>query len=343
MVVWSALLRSSLLLVALGGVGSCVREESFDRRLARANCDLAVDCGDYPNVRTCMEVTYAEQAETYVDLAIDAGRIDYDRAQAYRCVRATRKLKCYRGEDRSEAEEDCQRVLSGLVEPEEPCNLALECAGELSLCGFEPGCTDACCPGRCRFIPGSLTLGEPCAQDPQCEAGAYCELNGAGGAGVCAAFPRLGEACELTNYGTSDNCAGDTFCNEEGVCEGRRPPLSLCSDDDECERRSRCSAGACVERSKKGGPCGVDRDCLHGDHVCDLGVCSEPAALGDFCALSTRPCAGYAVCAEGQCTELGRVGDSCSEMIPCYPALRCDEDTCVKDGPVEMDLCPIPL
>lgn len=329
-------------------LGSCVRAEKLDYRIAKASCDLRVECGDYPNVRTCMDLTYVEQPETYLDAALDAGRLDYDGAQAYRCVRAIKKLKCHRGEDESEVLEDCQGIVSGAVEPEEPCMLSDECRGERSICGFNPTCTDECCPGACRFIPGPFAAGEPCDSAQECESGTYCDFS-AGASAVCTAQPREGDPCEEINYGNSDTCTDGTFCNEDLVCEKPREDGAACSNDDQCRGTSQCDdeENVCVARGKKGDPCESDSDCLRGDHICHENACVKPLDVGDECGEWTRRCADYAVCEGDTCAELGKVGDPCDVLgingIPCYPSLYCDEGACAKpEAPMAMDFCPIP-
>ncbi len=342
----------SIALVTLGGLNSCVRSEKLDERIAKAYCDYAVECGEFKNVRTCMELTYVEQPETYLDAAIDAGRLDYDSAQAYRCVRAIKKLKCHRGEDQSEVAEDCQGILSGAVEPDQPCRIADECVGELSVCGFDPTCTDECCPGECRFIPGPFAAGEPCDEGQQCEAGTYCKFNVEGEefTAVCTALPGEGDSCEVINYGNGDTCTDGTFCNSDEVCEKPRKDGESCSDNDQCQAKSRCDDEICVARVRRGKPCDSDSDCLHGDSVCHDDECTRRLGVGEECGGWTPPCVGYAVCTGAVCTELGKVGDPCDPLdplgetgVPCYPSLYCDEGACTKpEAPEAMEFCPVP-
>jgi len=343
-----ALTWISLALLTASGLGSCVAPDKLDYRVAKATCDLAVECGGYPDVRTCMDVSYVKEPSTYLDAALDAGRVDYDSAQAYRCVRAIKKLKCHRGEDQSEVEVDCQGIMSGNVEPEQPCMLGAECAGELSVCGFDPTCTDACCPGACRFIPGPFAAGEPCDMGQRCESGTFCKFDLQGGepAAVCTERARRGEPCELSDYGLSDSCVEGTFCNDDQVCERPRKGGEACSDDRQCAPKSHCDDEVCVSLAKKGDPCENTRDCLRGDTICHENECVELLDIGESCGPLTRPCADYAVCFEETCTERGKVGDSCNFQggggIPCYSGLFCDEGACAKPEAAAMDVCPIP-
>jgi len=338
----------TLALLTAGGLGSCIPAEKLDYRIAKATCDLAVECGEYPDVRTCMDVSYVKQPETYIEAALDAGRLDHDSAQAYRCVRAIKKLKCHRGEEQTEVQEDCQGILSGNVEPEQPCMLSAECVGELSVCGFNPTCTDECCPGACRFRPGPFAAGEPCDMGQRCESGTYCKFNAQGEepAAVCTELARRGEACEISNYGLDDSCVDGTFCSNDQVCEKRRKDGETCREDRECKPKSQCDDETCVSLAKKGEPCENDFDCLRGDTVCYEDECAELLDIGDLCGPFTRPCADYAVCFEEKCTERGKVGDTCNvqggSAVPCYSDLYCDGGTCAKPEADASDVCPIP-
>jgi len=294
-----------------------------------------------------MDLTYVEAPESYIDTAIEAGSLDFDRAQAYRCVRAIKKLKCRQGEDESEVQEDCRDIVVGAVEPDQPCMISEECVGEFSICAFDPSCTDACCPGECRFFPGPFAAGEPCESEQECERGTYCRFQpGADEVASCTPLPDEGESCEIFNYGADDLCAKGTFCNDDLLCEEHRKEGAACDSDDQCEPTSKCD-DVCVARVKKGKPCESVDDCLHGDNICHEGECMEPLGLGDECGEWTRRCANYAVCEGNTCTELGLVGDPCDplglEGIPCYQDLQCDEGVCAKLEPPEAEeLCPVP-
>ena len=231
--------------------------------------------------------------------------------------------------------------------------IADECAGELSVCGFNPTCTDECCPGECRFIPGPFAAGEPCDDGQQCEAGTYCkfDIEGEEFTAVCTTLPSEGDSCETINYDTSSTCQGDTFCNDDDICEARRKDGQACSDDFHCQAKSYCGEDeTCVARVRRGKPCDDDSDCLHGDSICHKDECTRLLGVGDECGEWTQPCVDYAICTGNTCTELGKVGDPCDPLdpqgdtsIPCYPSLYCDEEKCTKpEAPEAMDFCPVP-
>ncbi|MCA9634764.1 MAG: hypothetical protein KC420_01885 [Myxococcales bacterium] len=336
----------ALAALVAAGVSSCVRAERLDEKIARAWCDHAVECGQYPNVSTCMEVEYDEPPASYIDAAIDAGRIDYHGARAYRCVRAIKKLKCDRGEDTSEVERDCQGISEGAVGPDEPCMLSAECVGERSLCGFDPRCTEPCCPGECRFRPGPFEAGEPCASNDECVDGTLCDLDLSDP--VCVALPGDGEPC-YQGYA----CAEGTTCDDATTkCVGPAGVGEPCQGDYQCEATLFCDPNQrCATRAKEGEACDEavgDRGCLRGDTICHEGTCRSKLAPGEACAEFTPPCVDYAYCSNDRCVEFARVGEACGgiglDFALCYPGLFCDGNaTCAKDVPPSGgEVCPVP-
>lgn len=341
MIARTALSWLALALLAAGGLSSCVRAEKLEKRIARAWCDRAVECGQYPSVGTCMDVTFVEAPGTYIDAAIDAGRIDYNGAQASRCVRAIKKLKCERGEDEDDVLAACQGILSGAVEPDQPCMIAAECVGERSLCGVDPNCSGECCVGECRFIPGPAAEGEPCDPGSECVAGTFCDFV----AGICARLPEAGQSCSA-----SFECADGSICDGE-ICVARGDVGAECEYDGACTPENYCSpAGTCAARAKRGEPCDMeagDRSCLEGDTICYEGECVRLLAPGEACGDFARPCVAYAHCANDVCTEYVSVGESCGgvglDYALCYPTLSCVLGSCERSqGAAPTDVCPVP-
>ena len=320
----------SALLLVLAGAGGCVRAEKLDERVARAWCKQKVECSEFPDVRTCMAVRHSEE-ESYLDLSIAAGRIDYDGAAARRCVRAIERIPCHRGVDVDALLAPCAEILRGTIAPDEPCMTSQECVGERSLCGFDPGCGSGCCPGLCRYRPGPFAVGEACAGQQECEAEAACLE------GRCAALPGPGAAC-LEGW----RCAAGSYCNEWMQCQAIPKQGESCAAVGLCAGTSLCRAGVCAARAETGEACERTSECLRQDNVCDGGRCVAGLAVGASCGEETRGCVGYAFCREGACVEYKSLGESCDDQgRRCYPTLDCVEGRCerLQDG---ARVCPVP-
>ncbi|MBK8261239.1 MAG: hypothetical protein IPK80_07835 [Nannocystis sp.] len=311
----------------------------LDERIARAWCDHAVECGTYKNISTCMEATYSEPAESYLTVAIDAGRIDYDGAQASRCVRAIRALKCRRGEETDAVDAACAGIFSGAVPPDEPCMIAGECVGQNSVCGRPPGCSGECCPGECRYRPGPLALGEACARDSECERDAFCWL--AGDEPRCAAIPEAGYSC--AGHG---RCDRDSFC-DANTCQRRGSNGDPCQGSDQCEPDTYCGAGGrCTERARDGDPCDPDygdEGCLDGDTYCVDLRCQKRALPGELCSMGAGDCVAYAFCYDAVCVEYASLGEPCDGVAAkCHPSLNCEDERCARYQDEPELVCPIP-
>jgi hypothetical protein len=81
-----------------------------------------------------------------------------------------------------------------------------------------------------------VAVGGACAADDDC-IDSFCPAT------RCVAFSASGAACSAT-----DRCADSQFCNQDGVCETRRP------DGAECYSGGDCASGGCVD-----GVCGLYR------------------------------------------------------------------------------------
>lgn len=327
-------LRLAALLLPL--VGGCFGVDKVDERFAEAWCDYRSECGEFPDRDTCMEVTFRDQA-TYLQAAVDAGRVVYHRARARRCVRAIKGLECLRSEDVDAAiGEACAGIFEGQVAPEGPCMLNEECVGELSRCGFDPNCGDACCPGTCRYIDGPMEIGEPCTATSTCVRGATCDQ------GTCVALPGPGEPCAGSLCAAGSACSYDTF-----TCAERRPVGSACAFDQECVASAYCAPdNTCTAMVDTGEFCDDDRGCIRPGDTCEYGSCRPPAAPGEPCT-DDWECVGWAYCHDSTCTAFRGLGEACVDGFQspqrCYGDLSCTAGECAHPDRGQADeVCPIP-
>jgi len=331
----SAIRSGFFVAFALAGaaLAGCVREEKFTQRRARAWCEHAVDCGSFASISDCMSASPADNEDPYLEAAIDAGRIDYDKWAARRCIRALKRLKCLRDEDESEVEAECGAVFTGTVAPEEPCYRGAECVGESSVCARVPNsCSaeDSCCPGVCRYIVDELAEGDVCGGLARCAEGLLCgPATAEDPQRRCAALPKVGQECP------AGPCAEGAFC-EEGTCVSKRAVGGACEHDQAC-LGDFCAydwvngSGTCEERAKTGQAC----DVMYGNEGCERvrdrcieGECVE-LKVGDECDEDddySEDCPDYAHCHEGKCVSYRYEGESCDEdKKVCHGSLICFE------------------
>lgn len=322
------------LLLALSG--GCFRLESLDERVAEAWCDYHVTCGEYPDRDTCMEASFRDGGDAYLQAAVDADRVVYHRARARRCVRAIKGLECLKNESIDAAIGDaCDGIFEGQVAPEEPCMINEECMGGLSRCGFDPTCADACCPGACRYIDGPMDIGEPCNATITCVRGATCDQ------GTCVALPGPGEPCDGSLCAAGSGCSYDTF-----TCVERGPVGAACVFDEECVTSAYCALNnTCTAMVDTDEPCDDDRACIRVSDTCKDGRCRSPADPGQPCAYDWE-CVGWAFCHDATCTAYRGLGESCVDGFQspqrCYGGLYCTAGACAVLESGQVDVCPIP-
>ncbi len=335
-----ALTRFAAALLCLSGLSSCVRAEKFDQRLAEAQCKQLADCDIFPDADTCVQILYGDPQETYREQALDAGRMDYNSRQARKCIRAVKALGCTRYEDMSAVDEACEGIWQGNVQPDQPCFLSDECAGELSVCAFTPSCNaESCCEGICRYIPGPFALGEPCAPTDRCETGSFCRFPDStpGQTGTCSPLAKADQACSI-----SSDCVDDHYCRQ-GVCKALQTVGQSCQDAP-CKPELYCSSEqTCKTRALVGEPCEDNNDdsCRDVNTICNSGTCVRLKAPGEQCEGYSSECVQYAPCDDGICTAYAMLGDPC-DTVSCYYGLICIDDICQRLPGGEAEICAIP-
>lgn len=279
-------------------------------RLEDAVCLFEVKCGMMPDVATCRAVfdpgtTDVAQLTAYVA----AGKLTYDATKAGECLTAYRDAACsYDGDGGLGPAAVCDAVFTGDKVEGVACFMDEECVGDL-ICETQ-ACAGACCTGTCKAKPAPAAVGADCSAAP-CADGAYCALDGAGGAacaervavgGACAAVDACaaGATCKLApgagqgtcvavggdgaqcDPGAIASCAGiDRWCDpSSSTCVARKPIGAVCGGDGECIEAGACVLGACQVRPRPGEACGAAATgggCL-GDLPCAGGHCEAEAA-----------------------------------------------------------------
>lgn len=329
--------------------------------LELAYCQWETECHRFASVVDCQEARRLDVDEDleYMARAVQAGTAVYDEDAAVDCLGAIRGMSCE--EEYPRPPESCDEVFRGRVGANAPCRSSLECAGD-AICGFDPTCFEACCPGACRVLPGPLGEGEACGGGglARCGEGLYCAVDpDTFVATVCEAVREVGAGCVF-----------DEMCGEDGYCDG-----DVCAayreraSGQSCERRGdRCVAPAecrylftddgesrtCVTPGQLGADCDPldSRSCARFDTFCDPATleCSllpEPGA-----ACSPEGCVGYASCRSGgdggpgTCVALAGLGEACGEIgddyVQCLGELVCDDrSVCAVLEEEASAMCPV--
>lgn len=348
----------------------------FFAQAEEAHCAWQVRCNGYGGPERCRSVVHYEGGVSigalagvgpydrltpdYVGQAVEVGRIEYDEEAAALCLNYAAARTCDRSDFHEWTEEElagqaaCLAVFNGRMGKNGPCATALECAEE-SICGFDPNCTDMCCPGACRVLAAPVPVGQPCPQNPNvaCEAGSQCGFDPDSGMSLCTALVEVGGNCEFAG------CVAEAYCNYYNYrCETRKAEGQSCYDFP-CQDRLQCvydqasDDAVCVKPADEGEDCVVaenDRTCRRFDNYCDPGTakcvtlpgkdegCENVGCRGDFfCA----PSLGY------KCSPVADEGEPCdyngSEYVPCSGDNVCSYE---NDSPLcrapSGEHCPVP-
>jgi len=338
---------ASLLIVAAssctgdGPGGPEIPYEEFAGALEDAECEWRVACNLSESQEICREARFLDRADPYVSSAIEAGTVVFHGDAAYRCIDEIRGRSCERTEPPAPS---CEEVFTGGVAPEGLCLVSEECIGD-GLCGFDPNCTEQCCAGACRLLPGPVEIGESCLNSrSSCVDGAFCELDPMTFMRtVCAARLPVGSSCFFDG-----ECVQAAGCNLlTNVCESRVGEGELCQagqikcqedlycdwvDDNYEEQRCRSS----VHLVGLGEPC----DMVLGSLACkdvgtlcsEAGICVLAPAPGETCV--DHRCASYASCADqNTCVADVGTGERCGyfdenydRYVSCAEELICSGD-----------------
>lgn len=191
---------------------------------------------------------------------VDAGTIDYDPAQARRCVRAMVADCIPFG--RLEAVEECQGIFTGTLEAGADCQATSECQPS-TYCALTSSCSGEC--------TAQVGVGQGCLVSDQCRSGS-CEFDGL--ERICVEYTitrgaNLGEAC-----GNVDD-------------DGSTRTFAVCADGLYC--RETPAGGVCAEPVEAGGDCQTNEVCEVG-YFCAGGVCRTVTfadSVGDACGEAT--------------------------------------------------------
>lgn len=333
--------------------------DEYAEQLELAYCQWEAECHRFAAVADCQAARADERDPqlAYMSAAVAAGTALYDGEAALACLEAIRGLGC--GAQYPETPAVCREVFRGKIGRNGPCMSAFECVGE-AICGFDPACTDACCPGACRVLPEPLEEGEACGGTRACADGLFCGFDEVTGmATACAPRVKAGERCS-----SDAGCVEAAYC-DDGKCRMRpvRGIGQACDLNDVCEAPGQChylsidgvEQARCVAPGGLGAPCNASDSgtCARFDTFCDETTNSCELLPGPGAGCSPGGCADHAFCVRadgdevGTCTALARAGEACGEVagvyVQCLGDLQCDMfSRCALPPPSERADCPVP-
>lgn len=363
--------RDALLVLVLAGCNIPPAVHEYAGELERAYCEWQQECHNFATVDDCLAARSidSDREFRYLAKAVDAGSAEYDGHAALLCLDALRGRGCVDESDDPPAE--CDGVFRGRIGRNGPCMSSLECVGD-AVCGFDPRCTDACCPGACRVFADPLEEGEACGGNVSCAEGLFCGADPETFAPtVCTKLIKNGGAC-----GNGEQC--------EEYCDGAkcgpwtvRGPGETCGESgQQCEAPSEChylpldggdGQHRCVVPGGVGAACEPTdyESCARFDTYCDPVVkrCKVLPIPGAAC--SEDGCVAYASCeggfgydeygeplgTPGTCVAKAGHGDACGDVggggtyVECLGELWCgDAGTCEFYPEAEMSRfdCAVP-
>jgi hypothetical protein len=216
----------------------------------RAFCEAFEGAGCKQLAHQCLELVNSGLASKHVKM---------DHAAAVKCVAARQAFvrDPRRGvAARAAMVAACTATLRGMQQKDQPCESALECAGDLVCAGKDGGP-----PGKC---VAPLAAGSNCSADP---------VN-ASAVGVL--FATVKTVC-----GAGSHCAGTT-CAADSKTDCRNDDAAACGPG------HRCVQSRCVEDrlGMAGDACNTSADCV-GGAACAANKCASPAKAGgdDLCGV----------------------------------------------------------
>lgn len=251
---------------------------------------------------------------------VENGTIEYDAAQARRCVRALSQ-SCIPFQV-SLGVGECQGVFTGLVPVGDPCETSSQCVPS-AYCDT----TDQC-EGTCRE---RVALGEPCEGGDSCRPveGAATHCGDVDGDSVCVQTTILtgaavGQSCGQVDVDGTERsvqfCANDLYCRRSGdsITGSCAVPVAAgnsCTDDDICEQSYFCVNGTCrtvTFANTAGDPCNPEA----------LIACDGSRGLA--CDEETESCVRIGGSTVGEPCEAE--DDDLYYLLACDPGLFCDTD-----------------
>lgn len=354
------------ILLAAGCGAPAVGEYADELELAY--CEWETECHRFASVSDCKAARGLDRDPDFMYLigAVQAGTAEYDGEAALDCLDAIRGRDCT--DPLPAPPTVCGDVFRGRIGRNGPCMSSLECVGE-AVCGFDPTCSDECCPGACRVLPDLLEKGDACGGSAQCEPGLYCAFDpDTSMSTVCSSLVKVGGACVF-----DDACVEEAYCGDDGKCTkwtDRADGESCDQRDERCVAPAEChyvqsaddefsSEQRCVTPGHLGAACDpLDYgSCARFDTYCDAGtkLCTLLPVPGAACA--TNGCAEYATCesegfgengepSPGTCVALAGAGDACGEVdgryVQCLGDLWCDENQVCALTESSAEVCPVP-
>lgn len=344
--------------VASAALAACTPSlEDYPRELEEAICEWEHGCHVFARERDCLAARAIDRDPRfdYLQQAVAAGSVEYDREAAADCLDAIRGRSC---EERYPAQEPaCAAVFAGKVGRNGPCMDSGECAGN-AICGFDPRCTDQCCVGACRVLAEPGAIGEPCGGSRVCVDEAYCAFDPMTGVStVCTARVKAGGDCSLGQRCDADSSCDGSVCRAKTVAKVGEPcgdGLVTCAEPARCvysfEGGQRCQVAP-----QLGAPCDPQGiSCARFDTYCDVnsGLCVLRPGPGAGCP--TYECAEYASCEDlsgsgaRTCARKALAGEACGYLedldryVECQGDLRCTDGRCALADPEAGPSCPVP-
>jgi hypothetical protein len=283
-----------------GGSGSkAVPLDDLDEAVAKAFCDLEIDCGRVTDRAACGNDLYTDDTPQLV-ASVRAGKIRYDGAAAADCLADISTLCTKPISD----DANCDAAFTGLVTVGGACLSDTECASDRC---DKASCdaTVACCRGVCLEALPTIAVGGTCSgTDADCVKGAYCDYVGAPGVSTC---KLIGMKAEGQPCDGARACAGGLYCSDTKVCtrppkrgEACDPTEFLCNIyQDYCDPETL----VCTARRAAGEACNTFSACDADSH-CDLDGtkrCVADGAEGEACLGAS--CRGSLECQNGLCVR----------------------------------------
>jgi hypothetical protein len=346
--------RGALTLVVWAGCATPPAVHEYAGELERAYCEWQTECHEYAAVDDCMAARSidADPEFRYLAKAVAAGTAEYDGQAALACLDAMRGRGCV--SDDAATPSECDAVFRGRIGRNGPCMSSLECVGD-AVCGFDPRCTDACCPGACRVFADPLAEGEACGGGVACAEGLFCGFDPVTFVStVCTPAVKVGGAC-----GNGEQCVEEAYC-DGAECRAwqLRAPGQTCGEQGQrCEEPADCHGvpnesgeyvQLCVAPALVGAPCDPDDygGCARFDTYCEptAKLCKLLPIPGAAC--SPEGCVGYASCqggigydeydeplgSPGTCVAKAGRGERCGDVagdgssyVECLGELWCDD------------------
>lgn len=285
---------------------------------------------------------------------VEGGTIDYDGAQARRCVRALAQ-SCVPFQLIG-AVPECQGVFTGQVDVGDPCVATSECEPS-AYCDLTDDCEGTCV--------ARATVGQPCDSDEGCRGaeGTVAGCDDVDGSDVCVEYTittdaEVGETCgPIDNEGSARTvalCGTGLYCRyvaDAGSCALPIPAGQPCSDDEVCERGYFCNAGNCRTATFVGT---VGDACDEESFiVCDpsLGLaCDEDTdrcvlvgdgSEGSPCDANGNEFLSVFMCDDGLFCDLDAEVPTCK--APFANGISCESDSQCESGYCINDRCSAPV